>query len=283
MAKDGYFIREMARNEVDLAISWAKDEGWNPGIHDAKTFYRTDSHGFFVGILDRQPVSCISAVAYGDSYGFLGFYIVQPAFRGSGLGIEIWNAGMKHLEGRNIGLDGVLEQQKLYERIGFKQCYRSVRYQGVGTGARCDEAGIKNLAQLPIDDIIAYDDQFFPVPRHVFIKSWILQPEGAALGILIEDELVGYGVLRKCHQGYKIGPLFADNAEIAESLFCALCGHAPQSSQVFIDVPEPNSAALKLAKRHEMYPVFETVRMYNREAPLLPMNRIFGVTSFELG
>jgi ribosomal protein S18 acetylase RimI-like enzyme len=124
MAKDGYLIREMARNEVDLAISWAKDEGWNPGIHDAETFYRTDPHGFYVGILDDRPVSCISAVAYGDSFGFLGFYIVQPAFRGRGLGIKIWNAGMKHLEGRNIGLDGVLEQQKLYERIGFRQCYR---------------------------------------------------------------------------------------------------------------------------------------------------------------
>lgn len=283
MAEDGYFIREMAGNEVDLAISWADGEGWNPGIHDAETFYKTDPHGFFVGILDDQPVSCISAVTYGDSFGFMGFYIVKPAFRGRGLGIEIWKAGMKHLEGRNIGLDGVLEQQNLYERIGFKQCYRSVRYQGVGTGAGCEGAGIKDLAQLPIVDLLAYDDQFFPVPRHVFIRSWILQPEGSALGLLIDDKLVGYGVLRKCRQGYKIGPLFADSAEIANSLFCALCGHAPQGSQVFMDIPEPNSAALELAKRQEMYPVFETVRMYTEDAPLLPMDRIFGVTSFELG
>jgi hypothetical protein len=74
-----------------------------------------------------------------------------------------------------------------------------VRCQGVGTKARCDGAGIKNLAQLPMEDLLAYDDQFFPAPRHGFIKSWILQPEGAALGVLIENELVGYGVLRKCH------------------------------------------------------------------------------------
>ena len=132
-------------------------------------------------------------------------------------------------------------------------------------------------------DLLAYDDQFFPASRHVFIKSWILQPEGAALGLLIDDELAGYGVLRKCYQGYKIGPLFADSPEIANSLFCALCGHASEGSQVFLDVPEPNSTALELAKRHKMLPVFETVRMYNKDAPLLPMNRIFGVTSFELG
>lgn len=28
-------IRNMTRNEVDLAIEWAAKEGWNPGIHDA--------------------------------------------------------------------------------------------------------------------------------------------------------------------------------------------------------------------------------------------------------
>ena len=32
-------------------------------------------------------------------------------------------------------------------------------------------------------------------------------------------ELVGYGVLRECHQGYKIGPLFADDEDVADSLF----------------------------------------------------------------
>jgi ribosomal protein S18 acetylase RimI-like enzyme len=283
MSIEGYVIREMAGHEVDLAISWANAEGWNPGIHDAQTFYRTDPHGFFLGILDGKPVSSISAVAYGESYGFLGFYIVQPGLRGRGLGIKIWNAGMKHLEGRNIGLDAVLEQQKLYERAGFKPCYKSVRYQGAGTGSMIRAVEIKSLSQVPIGDLLAYDDQCFPVPRHVFIKSWITQPDGIALGLLDDDVLVGYSVLRKCYQGYKIGPLFANNVKIADLLFHAICGYAPQGSPVFMDIPEPNSAALDLAKLHQMHPVFETVRMYNKEVPRLPMDRIFGITSFELG
>jgi hypothetical protein len=32
-----------------------------------------------------------------------------------------------------------------------------------------------------------------------------------------------------------------------------------------------------------MTPVFETARMYTRQSPELPLNRLFGVTSFELG
>ena len=283
MSIEGYVVRGMARHEFDLTISWAKSEGWNPGVHDAENYYITDPQGFFVGTFEGKPVASISAVAYGDSFGFLGFYIVQPQFRGLGLGTEIWNAGMKYLEGRNIGLDGVLEQQKLYERKGFWPCYKSVRHQGVGIGLESRAEGIKYLSEVPIEDLLAYDDQFFPVPRHVFTKSWTRQPGGIAVGALDKGELMGYGVLRECSQGYKIGPLFANDEKVADALFCALCGHAPQGAPVFLDTPEPNSAALDLAKRHHMLPVFETVRMYTKEDPGLPMDRIFGVTSFELG
>lgn len=283
MSIEGYTIRKADRNEVDIIISWANSEGWNPGIHDAENFYRTDPSGFFVGILDSKPVASISAIAYNASFGFLGFYIVRPQFRGQGLGQEIWNAGMKHLEDRNIGLDSVLEQQKQYERLGFWPCYKSVRHQGVGTGQERNSEGIKYLSEVPIKDLLAYDDQYFPVPRHLFINSWIRQTGGIALAAANDGELKGYGVLRQCHQGYKIGPLFADDEDVAHSLFRALCCHAPLGAPVFLDTPEPNSAALDLAKRHHMNPVFETVRMYNKEDPNLPMDRIYGVTSFELG
>jgi hypothetical protein len=190
---------------------------------------------------------------------------------------------MKHLEGRNIGLDSVLEQQKMYERKGFWPCYKSIRQQGIGTGQERRAEGIKYLSEIPMDDLLAYDDKYFPVPRHAFIRSWIRQPGGIAIGALNDGELEGYGVLRECHQGYKIGPLFADDENTADSLFCALCGHAPLGASVFLDTPEPNSPALDLAKRHHMHPVFETMRMYNKKDPGLPMKGIFGVTSFELG
>ena len=52
---------------------------------------------------------------------------------------------------------------------------------------------------------------------------------------------------------------------------------------LFLDVPEPNRAAVALAERHGMTPVFETARMYRGPAPAEPVERMFGVTSFELG
>ena len=100
---------------------------------------------------------------------------------------------------------------------------------------------------------------------------------------MIDDaQLKGYGVLRKCRVGHKIGPLFADAPDIAEALFGALCNNA-LGEQVFIDIPEPNQAGLKLAAKHGMSPVFACERMYLRGDPGLPLDQIYGITSFEAG
>ncbi len=86
---DRLSIRRMTRDEVEFAIDLAAEEGWNPGIHDGRCFYATDPNGFFVGELDGELVGSISAVAYDDSFGFIGLYIVKPEFRGKGIGTRL--------------------------------------------------------------------------------------------------------------------------------------------------------------------------------------------------
>ena len=55
------------------------------------------------------------------------------------------------------------------------------------------------------------------------------------------------------------------------------------SDAVAFRAAETNAAARGLAERHGMAPVFETARMYAGDAPSEPVERIFGVTTFELG
>jgi hypothetical protein len=111
----------------------------------------------------------------------------------------------------------------------------------------------------------------------------VTQPESIAIGLLQDQQWVGYGVLRPCRQGYKIGPLFADTPEGAETLFCALRAQVPPGQPFYLDVPEVNAAAIALTEKYGLQSVFETARMYTPEIPVLPTDRIFGVTTFELG
>lgn len=283
MKDRNYEIRKMSRSELDLAIDWAATEGWNPGLYDADCFYATDPNGFFMGFLKDEPISCISAVAYDGSFGFLGFYIVRPGFRGKGYGIQIWKAAMKYLNKQNVGLDGVVKQQENYKKSGFSLAYRNIRYQRVGGGDKKHYSDIVKLSEVSFDDLKMYDDSLFPASRPQFLKCWINQPESLALGVLQNGKLAGYSVIRKCRDGYKIGPLFADNEGLAKKLFQSLNNFGKNDSPIFLDVPEVNKTAVKLAERHGMKVVFETARMYTKKQPDLQLNKIFGVATFELG
>ncbi len=275
----------MGRHELDLAIDWAAAEGWNPGRHDGDCFYAADPQGFLMGMLGDEAIASISVVKYDDSFGFLGFYMVKPEFRGQGYGFQLWQAGLAYLQGCNIGLDGVVAQQQNYLKSGFQLAYRNIRFQGISTVPESTSlsAEIVPLSSLPISSVIAYDRACFPADRPTFLNCWLAQLESHALGIMANAALAGYGVIRRCRAGYKIGPLFADTPEGAEALFQSLIAQVPSEQTVYLDVPEVNGAAITLAERHQMTRSFETARMYTQTPPALPLDRIFGVTTFELG
>ncbi|OIO13713.1 GNAT family N-acetyltransferase [Candidatus Gottesmanbacteria bacterium CG23_combo_of_CG06-09_8_20_14_all_37_19] len=278
-----YTIRPANREELDMVIDWSAKEGWNPGLYDADVFYKTDPKGFFLGFLDGKPIASISAVAYDDKFGFLGFYIVKPEYRDKGFGIKIWNERLKHLPTQNIGLDGVVSQQENYKKSGFKLAYRDIRYEGKGLEQTEDNPEVVLLKNVPFEKLRSYDDQIFPANRSMFLQAWIKQPESQAIGFIKDGKLLGYGVVRKCKTGFKVGPLFADTKAIANTLFQQMRSFIGKNSPIFIDVPETNNDAVTLAETYQMKPIFETARMYTKEPPNIPINKIFGVTTFELG
>jgi GNAT superfamily N-acetyltransferase len=278
-------IRPMAAHEVELMAHWAAAEGWNPGLGDAACFHATDPGGFFLGLIDDRPSAMISAVRYGPRFGFVGFYIVQPPMRGRGYGLELWRTAMDYLGARNAGLDGVLAQQANYERSGFVLAHRNIRFEGrVGEASdNLPSSRLLELSKLPFEKLLDYDAELFGTERPRFLRNWIAQPGALGIGALENGSLVGYGMRRPCREGFKIGPLFADREEVARDLFKRLGAGDQAGAPLFLDVPEPNAAARALAEEHSMRPVFQTVRMYNRRDPKLPLSRIFGITSFELG
>ena len=282
-----FTVRAMTRPEIDIAVQWAADEGWNPGLADADCFHAADPQGFLIGHLDGEPVSCISVVRYAPAFGFLGFYIVKPGHRGRGHGLATWQAGMRHLQGRLVGLDGVPAQQDNYRQSGFRLAWRNIRFAGVGPGPAAGSgmraAGLVSLATVGAEALLRFDRRFFPAERQAFLQRWYAQPGATALGLVQGGELAACGMVRPCRQGWKIGPLFALQPAGGRALFEALAGAMPAGEPLFLDVPEPNAQAVALARDWGMTPSFETARMYTGPAPDVDMAGMFGVTSFELG
>ncbi|MFF9005106.1 GNAT family N-acetyltransferase [Streptomyces goshikiensis] len=286
----GFEITGASAADMEMIRAWADEEGWNPGDTDRFAFAVADPEGFLVGRLDGEPAACVSAVRYGAGFGFIGFYIARPAFRGRGYGIRLWQAGMERLDGRLVGLDGVVDQQDNYRKSGFRSAWNNVRHEGVPQGAALDAAGadgadgveIVDAATLPFRQLAAYDRRFFPASRDAFLSAWTGLPGRTALAAVRGGRIEGLGVIRPCSSASRIGPLYAATPGVAAALLRRLAEHAP-GGEVAVDVPDVNRAATALFTGLGLVPTFEAARMYTGPAPELDLAGLYGVTSLELG
>ena len=284
-------IRNMTRVEVDELVGWAAREGWNPGLHDADLFWATDPAAFIAADLGGELIGGGAITSYDGEFGFMGFFIVRPEYRGRGLGNALWHARRERLltrlrPGAGIGLDGVFAMQGFYAAGGFVFSHRNMRFRAEipvrpATSLVNDE-DIIPLAAVPFDQVLDYDRTCFPALRPTFLRGWISQPDALALGCQRDGRLSGYGVVRRCSQGCKIGPLFADDAVAAKALYAHLAQFAA-GGPLYLDAPENNPAAIEFVHQHRMIEVFGCARMYLGPPPVLAHERIFGVTTFELG
>ena len=287
LASGRFVIRTMDVTDMRrVPITWMRDAGWNPGLHDAETFLAADASGFLIGELDGQPIACVSAVRYDDHFGFMGCYIVDATFRGRGYGMAVHEAGRRHLAGCVQGGDGVLENVAKYERIGRVLAYRNARLEGIRPEGLFRDSRVVLLESVPWSGVLELDRECFPAARERFLRTWTSQPDAVSLAVpdpAAPRRVLGYGVIRPCFVGWKIGPLFARNAEVADMLFRSLLASIPAGAPFWLDVAEPNAAAAAMADRFGMKEVFATARMYTGPAPQLRLDLVFGITTFELG
>jgi hypothetical protein len=177
----------------------------------------------------------------------------------------------------------VTEQQANYQRAGFEMAYRTVRYGGIPKAPPVNGISATPIAPDRLEGLQRYDAANFPQARQTFVSLWCGAPaKRKSVVVRSSGKIRGYGTIRRCFEGHKIGPLFANDPDIASAILSTLIPVA-KGGRIYIDVPADNIEGVRLAESLGLEPVFETARMYLGPAPTLPMKRIFGVTTLELG
>jgi hypothetical protein len=157
---------------------------------------------------------------------------------------------ISHLEERGCPcqkLDATREGVKVYERMGFKVEYQVERWNrpgGTSPGTLGNRTEIQELSPEGIDRLEQWDARLFGAPRGWLLR-WYCQKRYPCFVIGEPESPLGFLLGRPGSGGFQLGPVVADNVEIARDLFAhalTLVSDRP----VIADIVAPNTKAVPL-------------------------------------
>ncbi len=257
--------RPMTIAALETVLSWAADEGWNPGLSDAEAFHAADPGGFFQTSVYGELVAAVSVVNHDAGNAFLGLYLCRPEWRGQGIGMATWNHALEHAGARSVGLDGVPAQEGNYRKSGFVRVGATLRHEGRLPGKASSRIRVLEASDMPA--LAALDRQAIGHGRERFLTAWLEGSETRGTRVLIADgEIGGFAAWRACGTGTKIGPVIAPDTGAALELIADI-GAVRTEGPLIADVPEGNGALrAELAQAGFTVP-FATARMYRGQVP----------------
>jgi hypothetical protein len=189
-------------------------------------------------------------------------------------------------------LYSVPTQISRYANSGFKKDFHIQRWQKIfireTSNVEETTEDLKQLNSISIESIIEYDQSIFSVSRKKLLAKFIQNEH--IVGFASTDEkgkITGFGLIRPCTQGYRIGPLYANHIENAQKLFYSLLSKA-NNCTVFIDAPSHNPYIECFTSFFNLdrVPEADTVAMFKGEVPTaLSTNnhKNYAVCSLEIG
>ena len=187
-------------------------------------------------------------------------------------------------------------------RIGLtpdwcEQCFYLVASQAASAfnvSQLSQQIQLQPVSKIIFPALLKYDTAVHAFSRKLFLEKWVFAPNcHASVAIDKQERIVGYSVIRSTlreEDGWRIGPLFADDALIARSLYQDVCTKVAKKDPkavIAVDVPYGdffNPDTLKIVNELSGKPSFKCMRIYKKGVPSwMPLQKVFGITSIEIG
>ena len=279
-------IRPISLGEMMFPMEVAYREGQNPGLYDGVTFLQAAKEGYLLAEVEGKPIGAAAGAVYGGRLAYLGGVFTLPPFRHKGLGRKLWeiclSAAEKAVGDGVIGVNGLPEKEDFYTGSDFWPSHMVLCYKGRIFEESCLGFDIYPASEVDPIALEVYDGQVFGAPRQEFLRCWLEQP-GLETACLVEKGLLkGYGCMRRCREGWRLGPVFAREPRAAEKILKHLaCKTAGEPAM--LELPEPNQEAVRLAFRLGMFPAGVRRRFYKGGPPAFPLEQIYGYTTLDIG
>lgn len=257
-------VRTMTFADLPLGLRLRQQAGWNQTPADWARFLSLAPDGCFVALHDKEPVGTATTCVLG-SVAWIGMMLVEPAFRGRGIGRALMEHALKHLEARNVRtvrLDATPQGEPLYRKLGFQDQFTLGRFggepDGLGSATTVEPGTRKDWhSAAELDQLVTRTERktlLFELFRERPTELRVIRRGGA---------VVGYMTVRRGARAWQLGPCCA-TAE-AGPLLLADAFHRFAGRSCFIDIPHAHDQAIALARRHGFLEQRTLLRMYRGE------------------
>jgi len=260
---EGTHVRRLEERDIAAAIALTDLEAWGYTTADFRRLLDLSPEGCFAAELRGRVVGVLTTTTYGP-LAFLGAVIVSPDLRGKGVGQQMMEAALRHLQEtgvRTVRLYAYLNAVRFYERLGFQAEYEVVRWHG-GATAGAGQPGVRPVRRADLDGLVRMDATYFGSDRRALITR--LAKEFANTFLVAEraGHVRGFIVGNASGTSCEIGPWVVEptSRDAAQNLFTALVG-AAGISEVAFGGPSRNGALLEFVQGRGFNEVFRSLRM----------------------
>lgn len=261
-------IRVMTQADTSAGMRLKEMAGWNQTQEDWRCFLETNPDGCFVAEWNGQVAGTVTTIVYGNVLAWIGMVLVDPRFRGKGIGTGLLTKALDDLCARQIPcvkLDATPEGRPIYERRGFQVEYaieRCVltRPDKARPPAKRTEIGNSDWTKA-IASILPMDREIFGADRSAVLKSVARAAPEFVIAAGRDSRLDGYALGRKGSLADHLGPWAASSEPAAREVLDTFLGGS-QRDVIFVDVVKENPWAPALLVEYGFQSSRSLTRMY---------------------
>jgi len=270
-------IRPMTLADIDTVMPWASSEGWLYTVSDIKAFFTIDPNGSFVAETEGKPRAFVMIIKLGD-YAFIPMIYVDKECRNNKVAFQLYMNASMYFEDCCRGSDIAFDKLEKAKNLGFKLfCEISIFCKKAEKAHDPLPKNLVDLRSVPVELARAYDREVYGYDRKGYTAALMEERNNHGLGVMKDGKLVGMGILRQMTKAdsYALGPLYADDKEIAKQLVEQL-QDLVVGKEIYLPVFKTQQDAMTL---YNGWPVYTTeLRMYTGDnLPKMDSSRIYGL------
>ena len=277
----------MTPADAEAALLLSAEAGWNQTAEDWEFMLR---EGRGVGVRDASGrwIGSSLALPVGEDLSWISMVLVAKGQRRRGIGTRLLRRCIEAVQraGHAAGLDATEFGRLVYPSLGFRDLHPISRLWleiPVSAEPLWTDHQIRPLIAADLVALAAFDASRSGMERGHVLDYLFWQAPSSAFVVEVDEGVVGYILGRPGRSAFQIGPVVADD----ENLACALVANALVASKlpVILDVPDAHPGLRRWLGGTGAVRQRGFTRMILGKPPraLADTSRIFAIAGPELG